>query len=92
MAMVEFWLSVAGVLAMVWLIVNLIWQWKSKNNHACQMALIITYVALTAIEIGLAIVRMLNGESFFYQISLACLLLFLIIFLAVKLDWHKHKD
>lgn len=92
MEMAEFWLNIAGVLAMVWLMVNLVWQWKSKNSYSCQMALIINYAALAAIEIGLAIVGMLNGEIFVHQILVACLLIFLSIFLAVKLDWHKQKD
>ena len=61
---VELLLNVVLLVALAFLVVTWFWQWKSDNSYACRIARFLTHVALTAIEIGLLTVRLLNGESY----------------------------
>ena len=82
---VELLLNVVLLLALAFLVVTWIWQWKSDNSYACRIARFLTHVALTAIEIGLLTVRLLNGESYGFQIFLSYLWLFNVVLSAFSL-------
>ena len=83
---VELLLNVVLLVALAFLVVTWIWQWKSDNSYASRIARFLTHVALTAIEIGLLTVRLLNGESYGIQIFLSYLWLLNVVLSAFSLN------
>lgn len=83
---VELLLNVVLLLALAFLVVTWIWQWKSDNSYASRIARFLTHVALTAIEIGLLTIRLQNGESYGFQIFLSYLWLFNVVLSAFSLN------
>ena len=83
---VELLLNVVLQVALYFLVVTWIWQWKSDNSYACRIAQFLTHVALTAIMIGLLTVRLLNGESYGLQIFLSYLWLLNVVLSAFSLN------
>ena len=86
MISVEALLNIVLLVALAFLVVTWIWQWKSDNSTACRIARFLTHIALTAIEIGLLTVRLLNGESYGIELLLAYLWLFNVVLSAFGLD------
>ena len=83
---VELLLNVVLLVALAFLVVTWIWQWKSDNSYASRIARFLTHVALTAIEIGLLTIRLQNGESYGFQIFLSYLWLFNVVLSAFSLN------
>ena len=83
---VEMLLNFVLSLALIFLVVTWVWKWRNGNTYPCRIAHFLTLVSLTAIDIGLLTVRLLNGESYSNQIILCYLWLFLVAFNAFSLN------
>lgn len=85
MISVEVLLNIVLLVSLAFLVVTWIWQAKSDSD-ACRIARFLTHIALTAIEIGLLTVRLLNGESYGMQLFLAYLWLLNVVLSAFSLN------
>ena len=83
---VELLLNVVLLVALVFLVVTWVWQVKNDHSHSCRIARFLTHIALTAIEIGILTVRLLNGESYGINLLLSYLWLLNVVLSAFNLD------
>lgn len=60
---VESLLEVVSLVVLAFLVLTWVWAAKSNNSKTCRIARFFTHIALTAIEIGLLKVSLLNSES-----------------------------
>ena len=73
---VELLLNVVLKGAFAFLIIALIWEWKSNKSYASQIARIFSYVLFESIYIGLLTVKLLNSESYGFYLFMSYLWLF----------------
>ena len=83
---VELLLRVAFFIALVFLAVTYIWKRKSNNSLASRAARLWTGAALTAISVGIVIVRCLTGESYGFYLFLTFLWLLFVVLAGLSMS------
>ena len=76
---VESLLFVAYFIALAFMAVTYIWKRKSNNSLASRVARLWTGAALTAISVGVVIVRCLTGGSYGFYLFLTFLWLLFVV-------------